>query len=127
MKTSAIHRITGPVFSWLIVTASVADDPVLYPHPPAPIYQPGDQQHSCDQLETELATLEPLTYTYKPGFYNDPAHAAAIWGGLFVPPAWGYLGYSGLAEYYDERRIMDARQRIEVLRRLKAYRRCNEQ
>ena len=106
---------------------SSAADRVFYPHPPSPVYQEGDRDLSCEQLETELAALEPLTYSYKPGFYYDPAHGAAIWTGMLVPPAWGYLAYSGVAEYYDEKRMLNARQRIEVLRRLKAYRRCYEQ
>ncbi len=99
----------------------------LYPHPPSPIYQSGDQDLSCRQLEVELSALEPLTYSYKPGFYRDPAHGAAILVGMAEPIAWSYFIYSGLAEYYDEKRMMDARHRIAVLRQLKAYRYCYEQ
>ncbi|MEN8179003.1 MAG: hypothetical protein ABFS39_10315 [Pseudomonadota bacterium] len=126
MKQPAIHWIIIPLFSSLTVSLSHAGELALYPHPPNPVYQAGDRELTCAQLETELSALEPLTYSYKPGFYNDPAHGAAIWGGVLAPPAWGYFAYSGAAEYYDEKRINDARQRIEVLRRLKAYRRCYE-
>lgn len=104
-----------------------AADRTLYPHPRSPLYHPGDRELTCDQLEAELSTLEPLTYSYKPGFYEDPAHGAAIWGSVLIPPAVGYFAYSGVAEYYDQKRVMGAQQRIEVLRRLKAYRRCYEQ
>lgn len=103
-----------------------ASDWALYPYPPAPDFQVSDRDRSCEQLETELSALEPLTYSYKPGFYQDPLHGAAIWGGLVASPAFGYLAYSGLAEYYDEKRMREARDRISVLRRLKAYRRCFE-
>lgn len=126
-----MKKITSLLVISISVSAAIpslasAAEMAIYPHPPSPVYQAGDRELTCPQLETELSELEPLTYSYKPGFYRDPAHGAAIFGGLFIPPAWGYLGYSGLAEYYDEQRIISARHRIAVLRRLKAYRRCYE-
>ncbi len=126
MHTTAIKWIFILLCSAAASNFSHAGELTLYPHPPSPVYQAGDRELSCEQLETELSALEPLTYSYKPGFYSDPAHGAAIWAGVLAPPAWGYLGYSGLAEYYDEKRIIDARHRINVLRRLKAYHRCYE-
>ena len=111
---------------WLFTSSSFALQYPIYPHPPAPAYQPGDRALSCEQLETQIAELEPLTYSYKPGFYEDPAHGAAIWGGVLAPQAAGYLVYSGAAEILDRQRMQEAYNRIEVLRRLKAYRRCYE-
>jgi hypothetical protein len=81
---------------------------------------------SCRELEKQLATLEPLTYSDKAEFYSDPAHGAAIWGGMLWAPALGYLGYSGLVEYQQEQRMADARARIAQLRQLKAQRHCYE-
>jgi hypothetical protein len=98
-----------------------------YPHPSVPVFQEGDRDLDCIQLEAELSALEPLTYSYKPGFYDDPAHGAAIWTGVLASPAFTYLAYSGVAEYYEEQRMHEARERIDVLRRLKAHRRCFEQ
>ena len=124
-----------PAIIWTCTLSIVLLGPVmtdaaeisLYPHPPSPVYQPGDRDLSCAALEAELTALEPLTYSYKPGFYRDPGHGAAILIGMVEPAALSYLLYSGVAEYYDQKRIIDARHRIAVLRQLKAYRHCYEQ
>jgi hypothetical protein len=126
VKRTAIYLFLIAIVGPWYVAIGQADGVSLYPHPPAPAIRPADRDLSCAQLDREIAELEPLTYSYKPGFYQDPAHGAAIWGGALAPPVAGYLIYSGVAEYYDEERMLDARNRIEVLRRLKAYRRCYE-
>ena len=126
MKKTALILVNLILFFATIPTFTYAAEKSLYPHPPSPVYQAGDRELSCKQLEIELSTLEPLTYSYKPGFYTDPAHGVAIWGGVLASPVWSYFVYSGLAEYYDRQRMIDARHRIAVLRRLKAYRRCYE-
>ena len=64
-----------------------ANDFSLYPHPSSPVYRAGDLELTCGQLETELTALEPLTYSYKPSFYRDPGHGAAILIGM-VEPVW---------------------------------------
>ncbi|RDH88557.1 MAG: hypothetical protein DIZ78_01090 [endosymbiont of Escarpia spicata] len=99
----------------------------LYPHPDRFVINEGDDAKTCLDLDKEIAMLERRTYSYKPLFYEDPLHGGAIWAGtLYFPPAYGYLAYSGAAEYTEHARILEARRRIAVLRQIKAYRRCYE-
>lgn len=127
MKRPALIWIFLISFSSTIPGITYAAEMSLYPHPPSPVYQSGDRELSCEQLDTALTALEPLTYSYKPSFYRDPAHGAAILVGMAESAAWSYFIYSGLAEYYDQKRIIDTQHRIAVLRQLKANRHCYEQ
>jgi hypothetical protein len=115
---------TLPLLCLLFSELVFSQQKALYPYPPGLVFKEGDRELSCEALEDELIQLQPLTYSYKPGFYDDPAHGVAIWGGLFWTPALIYLPYSGMAEYYDRKRIDQANDRIAVLRQLKAYRHC---
>ena len=127
MKPAALSITLGLALLGSTGQLAQAADWAAYPHPTSLVYKEGDRELDCIQLETELSALEPLSYSYKPGFYEDPAHGAAIWAGVLSSPAFAYLAYSGVAEYYDEQRMREARDRIHVLRRLKANRRCFEQ
>ncbi|RDH89724.1 MAG: hypothetical protein DIZ77_12320 [endosymbiont of Seepiophila jonesi] len=99
----------------------------LYPHPDRFVINEGDDAKTCLDLDREIAMLERRTYSYKPPFYEDPFHGGSIWiGTLYSPAAYGYLAYSGAAEYTEHARILEARRRIAVLRQIKAYRRCYE-
>ena len=99
----------------------------LYPQPLTPQFEEGDYQLTCDELNLEIARLNPQTYSSKPGFYDDPMHGAALWGGaVWAPGLWGYLPYSGVAEYAEHSRMRETMNRIEALRYLKARRRCHE-
>ncbi len=110
----------------LAVPLSVAG-PSLYPQPLNPQFEEGDENLTCDELNLRIARLNPQTYSSKPGFYDDPYHAASIWiGAVWVPGAWSYMAYSGVAEYAEYDRMQDAENRIEALRYLKARRRCHE-
>lgn len=101
--------------------------PGLYPQPLTPHFEEGDEQLTCDQLNQQIARLSPQTYSSKPDFYNDPYHAASLWGGaIWAPGAWSYMAYSGVAEYAEYSKMQDAQSRIEALRYLKARRRCHE-
>ncbi len=101
--------------------------PGLYPPPLTPQFEEGDELLTCSELNQQIAQLSPQTYSSKPGFYDDPYHAASLWSGaIWVPGAWSYMAYSGVAEYAEESRMQDAQNRIEALRYLKARRRCHE-
>ena len=120
-------RIRLILASLLACTTLAAPAAGLYPQPLNPVFEPGDEQLSCDELNLRIDRLNPQTYSSKPGFYEDPYHGASIWGGaVWAPGAWSYLGYSGVAEYAEYRRMQDAQNRIEALRYLKARRRCHE-
>ncbi|MET0065703.1 MAG: hypothetical protein ABW076_05095 [Candidatus Thiodiazotropha sp.] len=99
----------------------------VYPSPVGPRFEAGDAALNCRQLDQAIAMLENDTYTAKPGFYEDPYTGASIWiSAIWAPGALAYLGYSGVAEYYEDDRIHDAQSRIEALRRIKAQSHCYE-
>ncbi len=123
---------TAGLCSWifglaLIAPAGAGAADLLYPRP-QPISLPAaDQEKSCVRLDREIAALLPLTYSYQPGFYDDPRTGAAIWvGTLYFPPAYALAAYSQVESYREGARIRDVRQRIEVLRGIKARKRCFE-
>ena len=54
-----------------------------------------DRNKSCRQLEQEIDSLAPLTYSYLPGFYADPYQGASLFISTTIGwPAYGFLGYS---------------------------------
>ncbi|MCU7843086.1 MAG: hypothetical protein KZQ93_04520 [Candidatus Thiodiazotropha sp. (ex Monitilora ramsayi)] len=119
--------VTTLTLSCLLLSSALTAGPSLYPQPVTPLFEEGDDQLTCSEMELQLTSLLRQTYSVKPGFYNDPYHGASIWAGtLWAPGAWSYLAYSGAAEYTEYARIRDAQRRIEALRHLKARRRCHE-
>ncbi|MET0090376.1 MAG: hypothetical protein ABW068_10220 [Candidatus Thiodiazotropha sp.] len=99
----------------------------MFPRPMGPQFEAEDAALNCRQLDQAIAMLENDTYTAKPGFYEDPYTGASIWiGAIWAPGALAYLGYSGVAEYYEDDRIGDSQNRIEALRRMKAQMHCYE-
>lgn len=116
------------LFSTLMIAASAASaGPGLYPQPLTPKFEAGDEQLNCHALEQALSRESAASYSDKPGFYDDPYHAASLWAGtLWAPGAWSYLAYSGVAEYGEYSRTQPALARIEALRQLKARLRCHE-
>ncbi|MES9992332.1 MAG: hypothetical protein ABW098_10285 [Candidatus Thiodiazotropha sp.] len=124
-----LHRYTLSLLLMFLLSGplSAADDQRAYPRPVEPIYEEADKELDCRQLEQRLSELESLSYTAKPGFYEDPYTGASIWiGSLWVPGALSYLGYSAIAEYQENDRIHHNQSRIEGLRRIKANLRCHE-
>lgn len=138
-----IRRIIGP-FLLLLITAStaMADNlnssskqdqssrafPFqLYRTPAVPEPSRREQALSCVALEREIARLTPDTYSYQPGFYEDPYHGASIWLGTTVMmPAYALSGYVEYLRYQERGRMISAEDRIEMLRRLKAQNHCFE-
>ncbi|MBT3013704.1 MAG: hypothetical protein KUF77_19085 [Candidatus Thiodiazotropha sp. (ex Lucina aurantia)] len=123
-----LQRYTLPLLLVLVSTPAIsADEARAYPRPVEPLYEEGDEQLSCRQLEQRLSHLESQSYSAKPGFYEDPYTGASIWiGSLWVPGALSYLGYSAIAEYRENDRLHHNQSRIEALRRMKANLRCHE-
>ncbi len=102
-------------------------DVELYRQPYVPNPTAYDREKSCRMLEQELRSLQPKTYSYKPGFYEDPYQGAAIWvGSTMFWPAYGVLAWSAVTEYEENGRKISAEDRIEELRQLKAEKRCFE-
>ncbi len=99
----------------------------LFRTPVAPQISSRDLTMSCVQLERELVALTPLTYSYKPGFYNNPYQGGAIFlGTVGSPYFYLYSVYDYYLDYREKARIQPAENRIETLRRLKADRHCFE-
>lgn len=66
------------------------------------------------------------SYSYNPSFYDDPVQAAGIWVGTMYYPVYATVLYGVYSDYMDDRRVISAEDRIEVLRYLKAEKRCYE-
>lgn len=116
--------------------------PNLYNEPKEYAHLPYDNDglKSCLELDDEINAILPATYRYIPGFYEDSYNAGSIWLGTTdassgvilsgfireVPIWYYYLGYSAYKRHTEEQRIRDSGNRIEVLRRVKARKRCYE-
>ena len=99
----------------------------VYRSPVAPQLMDEDREKSCRDLEYELTSLLPMTYSYKPDFYNDPVQGAAFWVGTTVfVPAYAVLGYTSYYDYQENARIVKVQDRIEAIRRIKAEKQCFE-
>ncbi len=112
-----------------LVSAKAALDSVdIYRRPrfPAPEGLNKDRTLSCRELEQEMVSLVPQTYSYKPGFFDDSLQGAALWLGSEYKEAYWFVLYGLYFDYQESRRIIPAEDRIEVLRRLKAEKRCFE-
>lgn len=79
----------------------------------------------CSQLEREIARLQPMTYSYKPGFYQNPYQGAALAAGtIYSPFYYLYHGYDYYLDYREKERILPAEETIARLQHLKAEQRC---
>jgi len=89
---------------------------------------------NCVQLDSAIRYLHPYRYSYKPGFYADDANKLAttmialdsipiVKGGIF---GLAYLGYSGLVEEKEQRRMLQIEQKIAMLQQIKAEKHCFE-
>ncbi len=86
-----------------------------------------DMGMSCAELQREINYLRKMTYSYKPGPYDDPINGAALIGGAVVAwPLFAGLGYTTYMGTQEDKRIAEAQDQIEELRRLKAERHCFE-
>jgi hypothetical protein len=84
---------------------------------------------SCEELDQAISYMLPATYSYRPGFYDNPYASAAIWGSTsseygFTEHLWYYLPYSWLIGYLEDGQIHKAYYKVEQLRRAKAMKNC---
>ena len=99
----------------------------LYRLPVTPEPTTAQRMLSCGDLEREIARLQPLTYSYQPGFYEDPYQGAAVTiGTTMFMPAYFASGFIAYLDFQEKGRIISAEEKIELLRRLKAEKRCFE-
>jgi len=99
----------------------------LFRQPVSPAPFPGEEAMSCFELEREIANIIPLTYSYKPGFYENPYQGAAVMAGTIYSPAYYlYSVYDYYLDYRENSRIIPTEERLERLRHLKAEKHCFE-
>ena len=99
----------------------------LYSPPEAPKATESDHEKNCTQLEQEIASLTPLTYSTQPSIYKDPYVGTALTVGVLAyPVAYAYLAYPIVFEHYERDQIGDINRRIEALRHVKASKHCFE-
>ncbi|NNJ91190.1 MAG: hypothetical protein HKP55_05915 [Gammaproteobacteria bacterium] len=84
---------------------------------------------SCEELDYAITYLLPDTYNYKPGFYDDNYHGAAVWGSTVAEftifeNSWLYLPYSWLIGYLEQGQQHKAFYHVEQMRRAKAVKNC---
>ncbi|MET0025415.1 MAG: hypothetical protein ABW085_14205 [Sedimenticola sp.] len=115
---------TLPILIGLATGAQAFD---LYRQPYAPLADEMDSAKSCMELEQELSRLQPQTYSYQPGFYEDPyTGASVVVGTTIFWPTYAALGYIGYLDFKEKGRIVSAENRIEEIRFLKAQKHCFE-
>ena len=99
----------------------------MYRQPHVPKPSVNDFGKSCAQLQQELNALQPMTYSYKPRFSEDPYMGPAAWIGTTVFwPAYGVLAVGAVNHFQEKGRMVKAENRIETLQRVKARKRCFE-
>ena len=115
-----------PLLSTLLLCGTAAAGETVRENSTTTDRSEAGQQLSCLELDQQLATLEPQTYSDNPEFYSDPIQGTALWVGTLWTPAWAYLGYTGYKEHQQQGRMADAEAKMEHLRKLKALRHCYE-
>lgn len=86
-----------------------------------------DMGMGCAELQREIDYLRKMTYSYKPNPYDDAINGASVLGGAFVAwPLFAGLGWTTYIGEVEKKRIAEAEDQIDELRRLKAERRCFE-
>lgn len=105
----------------------------IYFEPPVEVATDEIYQQSCVQLDNAIRYLHPYRYSYKPEFHEDGANQIATTLIVFdsVPIVNGllglaYLGYSGLAEEKEQRRMLQVEQKVALLQQVKAEKHCFE-
>lgn len=99
----------------------------LYRLPVTPEPSPQQKALSCLDLEREIAHLEPQTYSYQPGFYDDPYQGVAMTLGTAISPGvYLFSGYIKYLDYKGQGRVITAEEKISLLRHLKAEQHCFE-
>ncbi len=108
-----------------LCSAPMAAD--FYRAPVAPAAHKDDSNLSCAQLDKEIRALLPLTYSYRPGFFENPYQGAAITLGTTVAsPFLLFPVYDYYLGYREQKRIIPSENRIEWLRYQKAEKHCFE-
>ncbi|MCB1829780.1 MAG: hypothetical protein H6964_02630 [Chromatiaceae bacterium] len=119
---------SGPILLTLLLAQTaplLAEE--LFRQPASPTPFPDEMEKSCLELEREMAQLTPLTYSYKPGFYENSYQGAAVLAGtLSTPVFYLYPAFDYFLDYRENSRILPVQDKLERLRHLKAEKHCFE-
>ncbi|MCP3868196.1 MAG: hypothetical protein GY703_08910 [Gammaproteobacteria bacterium] len=122
-----IRFIIAPLVSFFLVIGFVQPAMAFYRMPVSVTPSQEDLEMGCIELEREIAAQVPLTYSYKPDFYQDPYQGASIIiGTMITPVAYSLSAVSAIGSLVDRTRIEPAEERITLLRQLKAQKHCFE-
>jgi len=81
----------------------------------------------CMDLDDEIASLIPSTYTIKPGFYDDPDNISIGTIGFYhYANALAFWVYKEAEKRGEQEKIQGYRKRVAELRLAKAQKRCFE-
>tara|TARA_R110001606_G_scaffold361754_7_gene515334 strand:+ start:252878 stop:253297 length:420 start_codon:yes stop_codon:yes gene_type:complete len=139
MNTMPLFKLSV-AFSFIFAIAAVQAVPMppvplepIYFEPPVELATDEIYQQSCVQLDNAIRYLQPYRYTYKPEFHEDGANQVATALIVFdsVPIVHGllglaYLGYSGLVEEKEQRRMLEVEQKIAMYQQVKSEKHCFE-
>jgi len=116
----------GPILLTILLTQTVPLQAVeMFRQPVSPAPFPGEESMSCIELEREIALITPLSYSYKPGFYDNPYQGASMIAGTMLAPAFYlYSVYDYYLDYRESKRIIPTLDRLERLRHMKAEKHC---
>ncbi len=91
-----------------------------------PFYDPADKLKSCVQLDDEISILDFKARVTEPGFLDNKWNKLAGMVALVYPKAYLVWIYTEAKRFGIEDRIAALNSRINVLRRVKAKKRCFE-
>lgn len=119
---------SGSLLLTLLLTQTAPLQAVeLFRQPVSPTPFPGEAEKNCIELERDISRLTPLTYSYKPGFYDNPYQGAAVLAGTVSTPAFYlYSAFDYFLDYRENSRILPVQDKLERLRHLKAEKHCFE-
>jgi len=118
---------SGNVFLALGISICLLTAPVLALAVPYENPLPEDYEKGCIQLDQEITELVYSTYIGKPGFNDDQGNAlAAAIASFHYSTAFLYWIYNEAEKYGIQERIENIEHRIDVLRLVKAQKRCFE-
>jgi len=130
VTATVLLTVMSPVIA--VPMPPIPTEPIYF-EPPVVEATAQIRQQSCVQIDNSIRYLQPYKYTYKPDYYDDGANKLAtamitmdvmpILGEYF---GWAYLGYSALIDEKENRRILDVKQQISMLQRVKAEKHCFE-
>ncbi|VAX06558.1 hypothetical protein MNBD_GAMMA26-266 [hydrothermal vent metagenome] len=124
--TLQASEYTQKVTDVLVQAKATVDAIGIYRQPHVPRGAAADNAKNCRELEYEMQSTVPNTYSYKPDLYDDPAMGVSFWVRTIYSEAAMIFWYGAVVEFEENTRVVSAEDRVETLRRLKAEKRCFE-